>query len=54
MATHHLSHDMACPCCGHALHVYLGCGDGCDCPPTMLPGTVSTVSTVGTLAPYAA
>lgn len=54
--TQHLSHDMPCQCCGHALHVYLSCGDGCDCPPTLLPGTqgtlgtLSTLSTAGTLA----
>jgi hypothetical protein len=29
----HLTHDMPCPHCGHALHVYLECGDGCDCAP---------------------
>ena len=29
----HLSHDMPCPQCGHALHTYLECGDGCDCVP---------------------
>ena len=30
----HLSHDMPCPQCGHALHTYLACGDSCDCVPT--------------------
>ena len=34
----HLSHDMPCPQCGHALHTYLACGDECDCRPTRLPG----------------
>ena len=29
----HLTHDMPCPHCGHALHTYLECGDGCDCVP---------------------
>jgi hypothetical protein len=29
----HLSHDRPCPHCGHAIHVYLACGDGCDCQP---------------------
>jgi hypothetical protein len=33
-----LPHDMSCGRCGHALHTYLSCGDGCDCPPTELPG----------------
>jgi hypothetical protein len=29
----HLTHDMPCPHCGHGLHVYLECGNGCDCTP---------------------
>jgi hypothetical protein len=29
----HLSHDMPCQHCGHAYHVYLACGDACDCAP---------------------
>lgn len=33
----HLSHDRPCQRCGHALHTYLACGDGCDCPPVALP-----------------
>ena len=33
-----LSHDMPCGRCGHALHTFLACGDGCDCPPVELPG----------------
>ncbi len=37
----HLSHDLPCPGCGHAVHTYLACGDACDCPPTVLPGSVS-------------
>ena len=36
----HLSHDLPCPSCGHAAHLYLSCGDTCSCPPTMMPGTV--------------
>jgi hypothetical protein len=34
----HLSHDMPCPRCGHALHTFLGCDDGCDCQPALMPG----------------
>ena len=34
----HLSHDMPCPQCGHALHTYLACGDSCDCQPAMVRG----------------
>ncbi len=34
----HLSHDLPCPHCGHAVHTYLACGDRCDCPPVRLPG----------------
>lgn len=29
----HLTHDMPCPHCGHAAHVYLECGGGCSCVP---------------------
>ncbi len=36
--TVHLSHDMPCPQCGHALHTYLACGDSCDCVPARMPG----------------
>lgn len=32
----HLSHDMPCPHCGHALHTYLACGDSCDCQPATI------------------
>lgn len=37
--TMNLSHDMPCAHCGHALHVYLACGDGCDCQPQVMPGS---------------
>jgi hypothetical protein len=33
-----LSHDMLCLYCGHALHVYLTCGDDCECGPHEMPG----------------
>ncbi len=36
----HLSHDLPCPGCGHAVHTYLACSDSCDCPPCVLPGAV--------------
>ena len=36
----HLSHDLPCTRCGHAPHVYLACGDTCDCVPAAMPGTV--------------
>ena len=29
----HLSHDMPCQHCGHAVHTYLACSDTCDCQP---------------------
>lgn len=35
----HLSHDLPCPRCGHPAHIYLACGDGCDCEPTLMPGS---------------
>lgn len=30
-STVHLSHDLPCTGCGHALHTYLPCSDTCDC-----------------------
>ncbi|GAA4126378.1 hypothetical protein GCM10022215_35890 [Nocardioides fonticola] len=35
----HLSHDRPCQKCGHAIHIYLACGDGCDCPPVAGAGS---------------
>lgn len=37
----HLSHDLPCPACGHAVHTYLACSDSCGCGLTVLPGSVS-------------
>ena len=34
----HLSHDMPCHRCGHAMHTYLACSDACDCEPASMPG----------------
>jgi hypothetical protein len=40
LTTHsHLSHDLPCPSCGHAVHTFLACSDSCDCPPVHLPGS---------------
>jgi hypothetical protein len=39
----HLSHDMPCPQCGHALHTYLACGDACDCEPVTTLGRVAAL-----------
>ena len=39
----HISHDLPCPACGHAVHTYLPCDDTCDCPPTVLPGSAAAV-----------
>ena len=36
-----LSHDMPCQACGHAMHTYLACGDGCDCQPASMPGSAA-------------
>jgi hypothetical protein len=38
----HLSHDLPCPRCGHALHTFLACGDECPCEPVVMPGSVSS------------
>lgn len=35
----HLSHDMPCLRCGHAVHTFLACGDSCSCEPVVMPGT---------------
>jgi hypothetical protein len=40
----HLSHDMPCQRCGHALHRFLSCGDGCDCKPSSMPGEQALLS----------
>jgi hypothetical protein len=34
----HLSHDMPCRRCGHAVHTFLSCADTCDCQPPVMPG----------------
>ena len=36
--TEHLSHDLLCAVCGHAVHTFLPCSDDCACPPVMMPG----------------
>jgi hypothetical protein len=36
---HHLSHDLPCPRCGHGVHTYLPCDEGCDCAPCPMPGS---------------
>lgn len=35
----HLSHDLPCPRCGHALHTFLVCDERCDCAPCVMPGS---------------
>ena len=37
----HLSHDMPCQRCGHALHTFLGCDDGCELPARADAGRVA-------------
>jgi hypothetical protein len=34
-----LSHDLPCPRCGHGMHTFLACGDGCECGPVVMPGS---------------
>ncbi|WP_183407073.1 hypothetical protein [Nocardioides marmorisolisilvae] len=36
----HLSHDLPCGRCGHAMHTFLACSDTCDCVPAAMPGGV--------------
>jgi hypothetical protein len=40
----HLSHDLPCLHCGHAVHTYLACGDECACPPVVMPGSAGPVA----------
>ncbi len=35
----HLSHDLPCARCGHAMHTYLPCSDTCSCTPDAMPGS---------------
>jgi hypothetical protein len=35
----HLTHDMPCQRCGHALHTFLACSDTCGCAGAEMPGT---------------
>lgn len=35
----HLSHDLPCPRCGHAAHLFLACSDACSCVPQGMPGS---------------
>ena len=39
--TMRVTHDMPGTQCGHALHVYLACGDGCECQPQVMPGNAA-------------
>lgn len=36
----HLSHDLPCSRCGHAVHTFLACSDSCSCTPCAMPGEV--------------
>ncbi len=40
----HLPHDLSCLSCSHPVHTYLPCGDACDCPPVVMPGSQRTVA----------
>jgi hypothetical protein len=40
----HLSHDLPCQRCGHAVHTFLACNDDCACAPVVLPGAVPTAA----------
>jgi hypothetical protein len=35
----HLSHDLPCTRCGHAMHTFLVCDEQCDCTPCEMPGS---------------
>ena len=36
----HLSHDLPCLRCGHALHTFLACSETCECESAVMPGSV--------------
>ena len=38
----HLSHDLTCLRCGHAVHTYLPCSDTCTCTQSVMPGITSS------------
>jgi hypothetical protein len=40
----HLSHDLPCLQCGHAVHTYLACSDSCACAPVVMPGSAGPVA----------
>jgi hypothetical protein len=42
----HLSHDMPCPRCGHAMHRFLSCDAGCGCAPASMPGETALAASV--------
>ena len=37
----HLSHDLPCFQCGHAVHSYLPCSESCACARSEMPGLVA-------------
>jgi len=40
----HLSHDLPCTGCGHAVHTFLACSETCACVRTVVPGAVLTTA----------
>ncbi|WP_169570530.1 hypothetical protein [Nocardioides insulae] len=44
ISTEHMSHDLPCPHCGHALHTFLPCSDTCACVPRPMPGAAAAVA----------
>jgi hypothetical protein len=43
-SNHHLSHDMPCTRCGHAMHTFLACSDSCDCEPAAVPDVARSMA----------
>ncbi len=43
----HLSHDLPCLECGHAMHTFLPCSDECQCRPQWVPGIPGRLNLVG-------
>ncbi|WP_170285996.1 hypothetical protein [Nocardioides rubriscoriae] len=39
----HLTHDLPCNRCGHAVHTFLACSDTCGCEPCVMPGSTGAL-----------
>jgi hypothetical protein len=42
-APSHLTRDLPCSRCGHAVHTFLACSDSCGCDPCVMPGSAGAL-----------